>query len=1134
MQDDQFLSEELTSAGATLRGLKNNNRLWKVNTMITPKGLSAIRLAATLLLVSPVLAGEPDGTLDQQFRNPPAQARPHVWWHWMNGNVSADGAKLDLEWMKRAGIGGVQLFEGNLETPQLVPERLAYMSPAWKAALRSSVATAQELGLDVAIASSPGWSATGGPWVTPEAAMKKLVWSGTTVTGGRKQHISLSKPPDVAGPYQDVPRNLIKPGSGDGPAFYRDIAVLAWRTQVDPLPPAQFTASSGTVPAQLMNDEHYGETVDLPFGGPSSSAWVMQSFEKPVTIRSIVVGQPGARGFGSPVPPLVRLEASDDGVAFREITALPATRSPVRSASFAPVTARHFRLTLSVEASSAGGPPPVASGVAMPRFPVPPASYRLSEFRLDSAPRVHRAEEKAGFATVPDYYAITTPAEAVGSAPVPGDVIDLTRHLRPDGTLDWTPPAGQWRVVRLGYSLTGHQNAPAPKEATGLEVDKLNAQHVGDYASHYFGMYRDAVGADLMGRRGIRALLSDSIESGPQNWTDNMLAEFRSRRGYDALPWLPTLTGAVIGGAEASDRFLWDFRRTIAELLAENHYGVLARAAREQGLTYYAEALEDQRPQLGDDMEMRRHADIPMGAMWTLPKGRQPKPTYVADLQGAASVAHLYGQKLVAAESFTAFGQPWAFSPRDLKPTADTLFALGVNRPIIHTSPHQPFTDGRVPGLALATILGQYFSRGETWAEQARGWTDYLARSSYLLQQGQSQRDIAYFHGEEAPITGLYGERSLNDIPAGYAFDFVGTDALLNQLSVESGDLVGKSGVRYPILVLGGSSRMMTLPVLRRIAAFAAAGATIVGRKPLGTPSLADDAGTFRTLADQLWASGRIHPDLDTALKTRNLTPDWDAGALAGDIQVLHRRLPDGDLYFVSNRRAEPLNGEISFRISGKAPELARAETGRIDPVSYRIAEGRTYLPLTMDGHEAFFVLFRKAALSDKLDLQTPPLRPMLELTGPWEVQFQAQRGAPAQSRFDRLMSWTERAEPGIRYFSGTATYSRTFDLPKRLTGQSQPVMLDLGVVRDIAEISINGQPVGLLWHPPYRTEITSHLKPGRNRIEVKVTNLWVNRLIGDAQPGAEKITYTQAPAYSADAQLLPSGLLGPVKLLTR
>lgn len=1102
--------------------------------MITPKGLSALSLAAALLTVPTALAGEPASALDQQFRTPPAQARPHVWWHWMNGNVDAEGATLDLEWMKRAGIGGVQIFEGNLETAQLVPERLIYMSPAWKAALRSAVAKAQELGLEVAIASSPGWSATGGPWVTPEAAMKKLVWSAVTLSGDRARHISLPPPPSTAGPYQDVPQSMIKPGGDDGPAFYRDIAVLAWRTGGDALPPARFTTGSIVVPAAMMGDDRFGETIDLPFSGPDSAAWVMQSFEKPVTIRSVVVGQPGARGFGAPTPPLILLQASDDGVSFRDITALPATRSPVRSASFAPVTARHFRITLSAEPARAARSPPVASGVVMPRFPVPPASYRLSEFRLDNVPRVHRAEEKAGFAAAPDYYALATPAQAVDGAPAVGDVVDLTRHLRSDGTLDWSPPAGHWRVVRFGYSLTGHRNAPAPREATGLEVDKLSARHVGDYANRYFGMYRDAVGADLMGERGIRALLSDSIESGPQNWTDTMLAEFRSRRGYDALPWLPVLTGTVIGGAQASDRFLWDFRRTIAELLAENHYGVLARAARAHGLTYYAEALEDQRPQLGDDMEMRRHADIPMGAMWTLPKAGEPKPTYVADLQGAASVANIYGKKLVAAESFTSFGQPWAFSPRDLKPTADALFALGVTRPIIHTSPHQPFTDGRVPGLALATVLGQYFSRGETWAEQARGWTDYLARSSYLLQQGQSQRDIAYFYGEEAPITGLYGDAPLTDIPAGYAFDFVGADALLTQFSVDNGDLLAKSGVRYPLLVLGGSSRMMTLPVLRQIAAFAAAGATIVGQKPSGTPSLSDDAAIFQALADHLWASGRIHPDMKTALQARNLTPDWDAGPLTGDLRVLHRRMSDGDLYFISNRRHSPLTGEISFRVSGKLPELAHAQTGSIEPASYRIVDGRTHVPLSMEGNEALFVLFRKPATAAKLTLPAPSPQSVLEVKGPWDVRFQPERGAPPTHRFEQLVSWTEVAVPGIRYFSGTATYSRTIDLPRSPTMKKRQVLLDLGEVRDIAEIVINGQPAGLLWHPPYRTEITSHLKPGHNRIEVKVTNLWVNRLIGDARSETGKITYTQGPTYTANAPPIPSGLLGPVRLLTR
>ncbi|MQP66398.1 glycoside hydrolase [Niveispirillum sp. SYP-B3756] len=1098
------------------------------------QSLRAAALAATLLLPPAAMAADAAGTLEQQFRTPPASARPHVWWHWMNGNISADGAKLDLEWMQRAGIGGVQIFEGNLETPQLVPERLIYMSPAWKAALRSAVAKAQELGLEVAIASSPGWSATGGPWVKPEAAMKKLVWSSVTLSGGKPQRPALPQPAGTAGPYQDIPQATIKPGAGVGPAFYRDIAVLAWPTRAKPLPSPHVTASSGTVPAGMLADDQFGPTIDLPFSGPESAAWVMQSFEKPVTIRSVVVGQPGARGFGAATPPLIRLEASDDGVSFRPVATLPATRSPVRSAAFAPVTARHFRLTLSVSAAPAGGPPPFAAGVVMPRFPAPPALYRLSEFRLDSAPRVHRAEEKAGFAAADDYDALATPAAAVDSAPAAADVVDLTNRLRPDGTLDWTPPARQWRVVRFGYSLTGHQNAPAPAEATGLEVDKLSAQHVADYANHYFGLYRAAVGDGLIGDKGIRALLSDSIESGPQNWTENMLAEFRARRGYDALPWLPALTGQIIGGADESDRFLWDFRRTIAELLAEKHYGTLARVARENGLRYYAEALEDHRPQLGDDMEMRQHADIPMGAMWTLPKGGAPKPTFVADLQGAASVAHIYGKKLVAAEAFTAFGQPWAFSPRDLKPTADTLFALGVTRPIIHTSPHQPFTDGRAPGLALAPVLGQYFSRTETWAEQARGWTDYLARSAYLLQQGRSRQDIAYFYGEEAPITGLYGDAPPADLPAGHGFDFVGADALLNQLSVDKGDLLAKSGVRYKLLVLGGSSQRMTLPVLRRIAELAAAGATIVGAKPLGSPSLADDAAAFQALANQLWASGRILPDLPSALQARQLTPDWDAGPLTANLAVLHRQLDDGDLYFVSNRSAERLTGPIRFRVSGKAPELARAETGSIEPAAYQIADGRTQVPLSLEGHEALFVLFRKPATADSLALTAPALRPALPLTGPWEVRFQPGRGAPAAHRFDTLVSWTAMPEPGIRYFAGTARYHREFDLPATMTAHKQPIWLDLGDVREMAEIMINGQAAGLLWHPPYRTEITSLLKPGRNRIEVRVTNLWGNRLIGDAQPGAEKITYTQAPAYTAEAPLIPSGLLGPVQLLTR
>lgn len=250
-------------------------------------------------------------------------------------------------------------------------------------------------------------------------------------------------------------------------------------------------------------------------------------------------------------------------------------------------------------------------------------------------------------------------------------------------------------------------------ESTGLEVDNLDPSAVRTYAETYLGLYRDALGSDLAAK-GLNALLSDSIEAGAQNWTPALIDEFRRPRGYDPVPWFPALTGTVVESAERTDRFLWDYRRTISELLTRSHYAVLAAVAREHGLKCYSEALEGHRPQLGDDLAMRAAADVPMGAIWTTPRGQKSRQTFVADLQGAASVAHVHGKPLVAAETFTAFGAPWAFAPSDLKATADIAFALGVNRIMIHTSPHQPLTKLK-PGMSLAPLLGQYFSRNETW-----------------------------------------------------------------------------------------------------------------------------------------------------------------------------------------------------------------------------------------------------------------------------------------------------------------------------------------------------------------------------------------------------------------------------------
>ena len=1061
------------------------------------------------------------------FRNPPNAARPYVWWHWMNGNVTAEGARLDLEWMKRAGIGGAHVFEGNLVTPQIVAKRIVWMSPEWKLALRESSATAKRLDMDLGIATSPGWSITGAPFVAPEDAMKKFVWSEFRLEGGRHYWVQLPQPPSIAGPFQDVD------GGTKIAPFYRDTAVLAVPNNGEGVPaPVKTTSSAGTLDAKLLQDGKFGPSLSLPFDANHPKAWILQDFGRPVTMRSAIIGLPGGRGFGAAPSPTATLEASDDGNDFRAVTILPPGTSQSRSAAFQPVTARYFRLGLTADPErSQDGPPGI---VPLSLSPPPPAAFAISEFQLCREGRVSRAEEKAGFAAAADYYAIATPASDVNAAaPVrAGQVIDVTSHMAADGTLDWAAPPGRWTVLRLGYSLTGHQNGPAPAEATGLEVDKLDAGAVRRYAVTYLDKYRDALPVG----QSPSALLSDSIEAGAQNWTPNLVAEFHKLRGYDPTPWLPVLTGLVIDSVSRSDKFLWDFRQTISELLARNHYGTLAAVAKEHGLTYYAEALEDHRPQLGDDLTMRSPADVPMGAMWTIPDGGKPRATFIADLQGAASVAHVYGKPLVAAESFTAFGSPWGFAPQDLKATADAEFALGVNRIMIHTSPHQPLTDAK-PGMSLAPLLGQYFSRNETWEAMARGWTDYLARSSYLLQQGKPSADIAYFAGEEAPITGLYGDDPVV-VPAGHGFDFISADALRDAVSVATdGTIVTTGGARYALIMLGGSSRMMTLRTVTRLRDLARAGATIAGPAPEASPSLADDPVAFRAIVDELWgrnASRSVHvfADVGTALDARSQPRDWQIDGIDDSaVAVLKRQLDDGALWFVSNRSGARITGALSLRIAGYASEFWSADSGDIRPSTYHVVNGRTVVPIDLAKDAAVFVVMRHRSAVPSRTIASGRTHAVAELEGGWRVSFPAQGDMAAFQKVGPLGSWSGAGKP-TRYFSGTGTYTHDILVKRDWKAKGRRLFLKLGDVREIAEVRVNGRTAGVAWKPPFTVEVTDALKTGRNRIEIAVANLWVNRLIGDAQPGASKVTVTNGPSYTSDAHVKSSGLLGPVTLV--
>jgi hypothetical protein len=1097
----------------------------------------ALFLLASGTAIVPSAHADP---LADGFQNPPNSARPRVWWHWMNGNVTEDGITKDLEWMEKVGIGGMQNFDANLGTPQIVQKRLVYMDPDWTKAFKHAVELADKKGLEFAIAASPGWSETGGPWVKPEEGMKKLVWSETHVTGGKRFSGKIAPAPDVTGPFQTAKFfDFIGGLAGDkGPPPQQasgDVVVLAVPAMPAFATPTATASDGATLDVAKLVDADLESTVDVPTLDGDNPGGLTLSFAKPVTAQSLRFYVPHAKPpfYGPTFKPELQAEVGGTWIKLADVPLGEAATS-VR---FAPTTAQKFRILIrknsGAQPAGLGGQAPGAIELNIFARPFP-KSVKVAEVRLSGDPRLNQAEAKAGFDIVNNYLDVAETAKVDGYTP--GQVINLTARMKPDGSLNWTPPKGSdWRIYRFGWSLTGKTNHPATPEATGLEVDKFDAAAVRRYLETYLTMYRNAVGPDLIGTRGIRALLTDSIEVGNANWTGRMIEEFRTRRGYDPTYWLPAMAGEVIGSAAESEKFLSDFRQTLADLMAEAHYGTVAKVAKEQNLIVYGEAHENGRPVLGDDLAMRKNANVPMAALWTWNRGEEPRATLLGDMKGAASVAHVYGQNLVAAESMTAGNSPWAFAPKDLKRIIDLEFAMGVNRPVIHTSVHQP-VDDKKPGLSLM-IFGQYFNRHESWGGMAKPWVDYMSRTSFLLQQGRNFADIAYFYGEEAPVTGIYEFGIPDGLPKRYAFDFVNADMLANALRVEGGEIVSTGGARYKALFLGGRSQSMTLATLKRVAAMVEAGATVIGVKPAGSPALKDDPVEFATLADRIWSNPKVIATnkVEEGMQRAGVAPDFAYRGMNKDTELLfvHRKLADGDVYWVNNRANRKETVSMSFRVAGKVPELWNPITGKSQSVTYATDNGTSRVDMEMGPEDASFILFRKPtegtvnAMVAKL-----PQQKSTPINNEWQIEFEPGRGAPALAGTKLLKPLNEHGDPGIKYFSGVATYKTGFAVPKGHKAGA-PLWLDLGEVGDVAEVLVNGQNAGTVWFAPYRVDIGKMLKIGSNSLEIRVANTWVNRLIGDVQPGAKKVTFVTAPTYKPTAPLRPSGLIGPVRLIS-
>lgn len=1123
------------------------------------------------------------------FSKPPKDARPQVWWHWMDGNVSKEGIRKDIEWMNRNGIGGFHQFDaGGVNMQRAAKVKLPYLSDGWKDAFRFALNLADSLDMDVTIASAPGWSSTGGTWVKPEDAIKKLEWRSIDTRGGR---ISVQLPDlyNVVGPYQDYhtdnDRIKIEP-------YGKDLYVLAVR-----LPYSD--KSMNALGAQVSKSE---STISVEFRKPQTI--------KSLTLKTMAMGDRPRTG-----KPECRniLECSDDGLKWRKVCDIEPTVLPYLTVNVPPTCAQFFRVK----------------------------GEKLESLELFTVMKINHSQELGGFGIVHDFWKYHTPysKDAIRTS----DIIDLTGKMTADGKLECSLPAGRWRIYRFGWSITGKINHPASPEATGLEVDKLDPDAWMRYFRTYLDLYKDAADG-MLGEKGIRYLLVDSYEAGAYTWTPKLAKEFKARRGYDLLPWLPVLAGEIIGSSQASERFLWDWRRTLGELFCEN-YDRINEIVNEYDLAgRYTESHEGGRAYTGDGMDPKIKATIPMAAFWmeNTPTGSSV-PSAICDIRESASVSHIYGQRLVAAESFSVNGdegRAYTYCPENMKYIADVGLSAGVNRFVIHESASQP-NDQYLPGLQLFRY-GQWLHRNETWGEYAWVLTDYLARSSSMLQQGNSIADILLYYGEDLNITGLYGGQafsSLPQVPDGYNYDFANPTVLRSGIKVENGSLVAPSGARYRVLLLDRNCEVMSLDILKKIKEFADAGVIICGKEPKSCAGLKADDRAFASIVDDVWHSRRKNvfvKGLEDCLRRSGIQPDFRATVTSpvastgsvtsgsaghfdkfsdqedaveapanapdsyGDFKYVHRTLPDStQVYWVRNFSGKDSNVELSFRDGGKFAAIFNPENGEVTDAEINNDNGRSTVSLPLLSADARFIVLsnkpqikvtidtvfvnttdttlictsdstevhpvdslasaghfdtsadstqrklsdQHISVAEPAEATTDPVvrhsSPTIEATSiqtvntTWHVHFDQKNGGTADEEFRELVSWTRKENPIVKYFSGTVVYKTTVAIDSTQLATSARIFIDLGVVKNIADISINGTQAGVLWKAPFRTaDIKPLLKEGDNLLEIKVTNVWRNRMIGDVQPGEKHPVTAIRRFYKSTDKLLPSGLLGPVRII--
>ena len=1060
-------------------------------------------------------------TMAGAFSVPPDSTRTKVWWFHGETETTREGITADLEAFRRAGVGGVVYYDQvhNKKTPGA----LRALSPGWWEMLVFSAREAERLGLSFECHVSNGYVA-GGPWITPELGMQMLLATDTLLEGGA-----------------DIETPLPLPAS----SCYKDVAVLAF-----PVPAAWNDDSRRVAPRLSSNISSLDvaslfapgkKLTKIPSQEPGESVYVTLDFGRRFTARSItyqvaprgkattsatnVPGPPGEVFVGTGyqvLPPLGQLEVSDDATHYRKVCDL----APIykahsswrqKTVAFPAVTARYFRLNLHDWQTPDR----------------PQLDMQLGDVRLSSRASVDDWEEKAGLYS--EYIdGDSTPSYTAAEVIDPATVLDLSACLGDDGVLRWQAPEGSWVVLRFAHVPTGSKTKHGRPELRGLECDKMSVTAAELQWKHYFGAI-----ADTLARHGIalRGMAMDSHEAGSQNWTPGFEREFLARRGYDLKRYLPVMAGYVVGSPRESNAVLYDVRRTIADLIADNYYATFDRLCRERGLDFTAQATGNALCIVADPIQAKGRVSKPQGEFWAI----HPDGNY--DIKECSSAAHLYAKPIASGEAFT--DAKFSHSLSYIKSLADYAYCFGINEFVVCASAYQPWLD-RIPGN---TGGGRHYClhRNNPFWSYSRPFWDYQARCAYLMRQGRPVVDLAVYLGENAPVKIL--TYRLPDIPSGYDFDAFTSDALFTRMAVRDGRVVLPDGMSYRMVVLPRNGEL-TLAALEKIASFVKAGVPVYGPRPIASPTQRDIPcrREYDIWVKALWGEedtpqgshsygrGKVYwgMPLSEAVQQAGLVPD--VAMRRGDVKAdklyfAHRRTSVADMYFLDNHTDSGWVDTLTFRTPFRQAELWNPVEGRCYALPLLSADSHTAtLPLRMAPRESYFVVLADSSRT------LPPVTWQATqreepVAGPWQVYFDPEKGGAGEVTFDELVDWSTHADSRIRYYSGTAVYRGRLMVQRR--DAAEKVFLRFSSLGAVARVIVNGQEAGIVWCSPWETDLTPFVREGDNEIEIEVANSLMNRMIGDAAlPAEERLTYAYPEIVTPADTLVASGIIGPVSLL--